>query len=154
MGAESQALWTFGSQHDLVISIRQVNLRKTIPTTQLPHQIFRKWHRVTIGFQLMVDCNRVVPANPKFSSFSCYCCLANGGHRSPISTELSRLSNSSSNPSIIGLAEFVLDSKGDHTRPAKDWLYLWLKFYLKLEIFYAPKFRLEKICKLLAELLA
>ncbi|KAL5457686.1 hypothetical protein EMCRGX_G034972 [Ephydatia muelleri] len=64
---------------------------------------------------------------------------------SPISTELSRLSNSSSNPSIVGLAEVVLDSKGDHTRPVKDWLYLWLKFYLKFEIFYAPKFRLEKI---------
>ena len=33
MGAESQALLTFGSQHDLVIGICQVNLRKTIPTT-------------------------------------------------------------------------------------------------------------------------
>lgn len=76
---------------------------------------------------------------------------------SPISTELhvlSRLSNLSSNPSIVGLAEVVLDSKGDHTRPVNNWLYLWLKFYLKFEIFYAPKFRLEKIYKLLAELLA
>ena len=77
VGAESQTLLTIGSQHDLVIGIRQVNLGKTIPTTQLPHEIFRKWHRVTMGFQLMVNCNGVVPTDPKFGGFSRKCGLTN-----------------------------------------------------------------------------
>jgi hypothetical protein len=152
VGAESQTLLTIGSQHDLVIGIRQVNLGKTIPTTQLPHEIFRKWHRVMMGFQLMVNCNGVVPADPKFGGFSRKCGLTNRDDRSPMGTELRRLPHPCSNASIIGQTEVILDSKGDYSRPAKDWLCLWLEFYLQLKIFQATQIRFEEIWKLLAEL--
>ena len=56
VGAESQMLLTFGSQHYLVIGISQVNLCKTIPTFPTSDEIFRKRHGMTMWFQLMVNC--------------------------------------------------------------------------------------------------
>ena len=79
-----------------------------------------------------------------FSSFTRNSSLANGNHRGPIGTELSRLPHSSSNPGIIGLAEVILDSKGDHTRPANDWLCLWPELYSSWKPFRQPSSGLKR----------
>ena len=139
MGVERQGLMIFWSHHHLVIGrCRQGQFLLNHTHHPMSAQIFRKWHGVMIPFQLMFNCNRVVAANPNFIWISAIVCnrnFANGDHRSPINTELSRLLYSSHNPNTIGPAEFILYSKRYHTRRAKEWLILWFELHLALNIF-------------------
>ena len=154
MSTKCQSPLTLWCQHDLVVGIGQIDLSETMTTTQLSHQILWKWHGMTVRFQLLINSDRVILTDPKFSWLSGKAWLTNRNHWCPIVIELGRLPHPFGNSRIVGLAKVLLDGERNNTCFAEDGFCVWLELDLQLEVLETPKFGLEQFGVFLTELLA
>ena len=130
MSTKCQSPLTLWCQHDLIVGIGQIDLSETKTTTQLLHQILWKWHGMMVRFQLLINSDRVIPTDPKFSWLSGKAWLTNRNNWCPIDIELSRLPHPFGNSCIVGLAEILLDGERNNTCFAEDGFCVWLELDL------------------------